>query len=92
MQFWHNFTIHNIFTYMYWCLAWFYGISTRVGYLMPNLVYTYISDIWFVNILLITFLNESELILFFFEQLNSFKYFYPIWIIPFTINHLFAHS
>ena len=24
--------------------VWFYGISTLVGYLMPNLVYKYISN------------------------------------------------
>ena len=32
-------------------LVWFYGISTIVGYLMPNPLYTYISNIhdlvWF---------------------------------------------
>ena len=27
----------------------FYGISTLVGYLMPNLFYTYILNIGFVN-------------------------------------------
>ena len=27
-------------------LVWFYGISTIVGYLMPNPVYTYILDIY----------------------------------------------
>ena len=36
-----------------WCLliglVWFYGISTIVGYLMPNPVFTYISNIWFLN-------------------------------------------
>ena len=26
-------------------LVWFYGISTIVGYLMPNPIYTYISNI-----------------------------------------------
>ena len=26
-------------------LVWFYGISTIVGYLMPNLVFTYILNI-----------------------------------------------
>ena len=30
--------------YMF-CLVWFYGISTVVGYLMPNPVFTYISNI-----------------------------------------------
>ena len=34
-------------------LVWFYGISPRVGYVMPNLVYTYILDIygWLVGYL-----------------------------------------
>ena len=27
-------------------LVWFYGISTSVGYLMPNPAYTYILDIY----------------------------------------------
>ena len=27
-------------------LVWFEGISTIVGYLMPNSVYTYISDVY----------------------------------------------
>ena len=27
-------------------LVWFYGISTIVGYLMPNSLYTYISNIY----------------------------------------------
>ena len=40
------------------------------------------------HILLITFLNEPELI---FSQLNGFTYFYLIWMILFIINHLFAH-
>ena len=35
-------------------LVWFYGISTIIGYLMPNLVYTYILSIydlvWFYGI------------------------------------------
>ena len=36
------------------------------------------------------FLNEPEII--FGTQLNSFTYYYLIWIILFTINHLFAYS
>ena len=32
-------------------LVGFYGISTIVGYLMPNPTYRYILNIWFVNIL-----------------------------------------
>ena len=27
--------------------VWFYDISTLVGYSMPNLLYTYVSNIWF---------------------------------------------
>ena len=42
------------------------------------------------DILLITFLDDPELI--FFIQLNDFTYFYLVQIIVFTINHLFAHS
>ena len=34
-----------VFTYMYVFLVGFYGISTLVGYLMPNHVYTYILNI-----------------------------------------------
>ena len=30
-------------------LIWFYGISTTVGYLMPNPFYTYILNIWFLH-------------------------------------------
>ena len=28
-------------------LVWFYGVSTTVGYLMPNPVFTCILNIWF---------------------------------------------
>ena len=28
------------------CLVWFYGISTIVGYLIPNLVFKHILDIY----------------------------------------------
>ena len=31
-------------------LVWFYGISTIEDYLILNPVYSYIFDIWFVNI------------------------------------------
>ena len=42
----------------------FYGISTIVGCLMLNAVYTYILNIYMIceHILSITFLHESELI------------------------------
>ena len=32
--------------YIWFGLVGFYGISTIAGYLMPNLVYTYILDIY----------------------------------------------
>ena len=43
----------------------FHGISTIVGYLMPNPLYTYISNIYMIwkPILLITSLNKPELYL-----------------------------
>ena len=36
---------HNV----WFNLVWFYGTSNVIGYLMTNLVFTYISNIWFVN-------------------------------------------
>ena len=32
--------------YIWFGLVWFYGISTIVGYLMPNSLYTYILNIY----------------------------------------------
>ena len=60
----------------------FYGISTSVGYLMPNPLYRYILNIDMIckHILSITFLNNPGL---FCSQLNSFKYCY----ITVTIQH-----
>ena len=53
-------------------LIGFYGISTIVGYLMANPVYTCILNIYvYKHILLITFLNEPEL--FYNMQMNCFK-------------------
>ena len=58
---------------------------------MPNLVYIYILSIFCKYILLITFLNEPELI-FYGKQLNGFKYFYLSSIILVTVNPLSACS
>ena len=33
--------ISNIYDLVWFGLVWFYGISTIVGYLMPNPLYTY---------------------------------------------------
>ena len=34
--------------YIWFGLVWFYGISTTVGYLMPNPLYTYILNIYMI--------------------------------------------
>ena len=43
-------------------MVWFYGISTIIGYLMPNPFYTYILNMISKHILWITSLNEPDLI------------------------------
>ena len=45
-------------------LVWFYGISTIVSHLISNLFYANILNMISKHILLITFLNEPELIFF----------------------------
>ena len=40
-------------------LVWFYGISTIVGYLMPNLLYTYILNIY--NLVWLSFMAYQPL-------------------------------
>ena len=84
-------------------LVMFYGLSTFVGYFMPNLIFT-----WFLSEYIVgnIFLNEPKLIclhtvkcfnycyltlLILFAQLNGFKYCYVILIDQFNINHLFAN-
>ena len=37
---------YHIIKYIYFVLVGFYSISTIVGYLMPNPLYTYILDIY----------------------------------------------
>ena len=40
----------KMFGLVWFCWVGFYDISTIIGYLMPNPVYTYIlNHIWFVN-------------------------------------------
>ena len=43
------------FDSLWFSLVWFYGISTIVGYLMPNPSYTYTLKIWFLS----TFFAQS---------------------------------
>ena len=59
-----NIRIENALTAINLRLVWFYGISTIVGYLMPNPLFTYILNMICKHILLITFLNDPELIFF----------------------------
>ena len=70
-------------------LVGIYGISTIVGYSVPNPFYTYILNIISKHALKIKNLKQARAL--FFTQLNSFIY-YLIRIIIFTINHLFAES
>ena len=55
-------------------LVWFYGISTIVGYLMPNPFYTYIKYMISKHILKITFLNKPEPVF----LLHTIKWFHLI--------------
>ena len=41
-------SIHIYIKYILFALVEFYGISTIVGYLMPNPLYTYILDIYYL--------------------------------------------
>ena len=59
-------------------LVWFNGISTIVGYIMPNPVFTYILSIWFVNLFYKCTLINDQTVLFL--------------TIQFSIRHLFALS
>ena len=60
-------------------LVWFYCISTIVGYLMPNLVYSYILDIYMISKYKST-------------KLSSSKYCYVSQAIQLNIIHLLTHS
>ena len=60
-----KYSLYIHINYIWFRLTGFYGISTIVGNLIPNLLYTYIlniNDLW--THFLITFLNEAEIILF----------------------------
>ena len=62
--------ILNIYALLWF---WFYGISTIVGYVMPNPFYTYMKYMISKLILLITYLNKTELII-----LHTIKWFHLI--------------
>ena len=84
----HLSSVH-IATSIVW-LGWFHGISTVVGYSIPNLVNTYLLDIYMICKHFVD--NISNKPSSFFARLNGFKYSYPIRVILFTINDLFARS
>ena len=107
MLYWFLFNIHvnHEWTFFIWTVllinsfVGFYGISTIVGYLMPNPLNIYIY--------IYIFLNDAKLL--FCIMLNGFKYCYVSLIIPLCVrqlkdktvlfqaiqlsnSHLFAHS
>ena len=84
---------HPLYMYILKCiiwfgLLWFYNISTTVDYLMPNPVNKYILNYVICKHFVDDFLNEPEL--YFWIQLNGFKYCYLTLIILFNITHSFA--
>ena len=88
---WKILIIRIYYIYIIW-IGGVYGISTITGYLMLNPLYTYTQNIYDrKHILLITFLNVPDVILFC-THLNCFKDYYLTLIVLFKISHLFAHS
>ena len=70
---------YKILTPLSFRLVWFCGISSIVGYIMPNLFYTYVLNIWFLNTFCRKHFNEHELILV--HSKMGYIYFYQIRII-----------
>ena len=65
-------------------LVWFYGKSNIVGYLIPNSIFTYILNIWFVN----TFCRYKQL-----TFLHKVKWFQEMLCITNnSVTYLFTHS
>ena len=59
--------------YIWFGLVGFYGISTIVGYLMPNTLYTYIINIWFLNTFCRYPLLNNQIVLFQIIQFSIHK-------------------
>ena len=57
--------------YIWFGLIWFYGISTIIGYLMPNAFYTYILNIYILVWLVLWHFNHCRLF-----NTKSFLYIY----------------
>ena len=81
---WRSFFIH---CYM---LGWveFYAMSTFVGYLMLNPLYTFTLDIYRISRTFCIYHFQMSPSLFFVAQFNGFKYFYFTRIILFTIYQI----
>ena len=62
----------------------FYGISTLIGYLVPNPVYTHIYNIY--NLLTVN--NQN---LFVYTQLNGFKYRYCLYTFKWVVSRVLQH-
>ena len=77
-------SLHIHIKYMIWfgCVLWLINHCRLFN--VKSSLNIYIKYIIFIHIWSIIFLNEPEL--------NGFTYFNLIWIILFTINHLFAHN
>ena len=67
-------SLYIYFQYIWFSLRLFYGISTIVGYLMPNPLYTYILNIYMVWVL--WHINNCRL---FNAKSSSYMYIQYIW-------------
>ena len=72
-------------------LLWFYGISTIVGYLMPNPLYTYILNIYDKWTHFVDNIFKRAWAYLFYIQLNGFKYCHVSLTIHLNFCYLFTH-
>ena len=86
-----KYSLYIYIKYVWFGLVGFYGISTIVGYSMPNHLYTFILSIYDLETNSVYNIFKWSWAHFFFAQLNGFTHFYQIRIIIFSTNHLFAH-
>ena len=75
-------TVHIYIKYIWFGLVGFYGISTIVGYLMPNPLYTYISYIWFGLVVFLWHINHCRL----FNAKSFFMHIHKIYDYPNTFR------
>ena len=72
-------------------LVWFHGISTIVGYLMPNPVFTYILNIWFVKIFCIYSQLNDQTVLFTAIQFRTPQQSWILKVLPYISNNSIKH-